>query len=121
MSEQQYSESNLMQQPLIDSDQWGRLCSELGLDMLLEFADEFFDETREQWFEPAPDLTALSEKSFKSMAHRSAGAAGTIGFVKLRYVFLCMEHNTMGPETARLIESMQGILGETESWVKAQQ
>jgi len=45
-----YSEQELEQQPLIDDDQWGRLESELGLEMLQEFALEFFEETREIWF-----------------------------------------------------------------------
>ena len=84
-----YSEQELEQQPLIDDDQWGRLESELGLEMLQEFAQEFFEETREIWFVPGFDPFSIEEKAFKSMAHRSAGAAGTIGFKKLRFAFLC--------------------------------
>ena len=51
-----YSEQELEQQPLIDDDQWGRLESELGLEMLQEFAQEFFEETREIWFVPGFEL-----------------------------------------------------------------
>lgn len=71
-----YSEQELEQQPLIDDDQWGRLESELGLEMLQEFALEFFEETREIWFVPGFDPFSMEEKAFKSMAHRSAGACG---------------------------------------------
>jgi hypothetical protein len=67
-----YSEKELEQQSLIDSDQWGRLESELGLEMLQEFAQEFFEETREIWFASGFDPLSMEEKAFKSMAHRSA-------------------------------------------------
>ena len=37
-----YSEQELEQQPLIDDDQWGRLESELGLEMLRRYFDGIF-------------------------------------------------------------------------------
>lgn len=121
MSDQQYSEDGLQQQALIDSDQWGRLVSELGLDMLGEFAGEFFMETREQWFDQPFDPEGMEPRAFRSMAHRSAGAAGTIGFKRLRYVFLCMEHNEVGPQTHHFFALMKQVFADTEQWVKAQQ
>ena len=68
-----YSEQELELKPLIDLDQWGRLENELGLEMLCEFAQEFFEETREIWQAPEFDPLSMEEKAFKSMAHRSAG------------------------------------------------
>jgi len=114
-----YSEQELEQQPLMDSDQWGRLENELGLEMLREFSQEFFEETREIWFVPGFDPFAMEEKAFKSMAHRSAGAAGTIGFKKLRFVFLCMEHNPLGEETHRYLSSISTIFQSTQDWVQS--
>lgn len=114
-----YSEKELEEQPLIDDDQWGRLESELGLEMLQEFAHEFFEETREIWCVPGFDPLSMEEKAFKSMAHRSAGAAGTIGFKKLRFVFLCMEHNPLGDETKRYLSAMATIFQSTQDWVQS--
>lgn len=114
-----YSEQELEQQPLIDSDQWGRLENELGLEMLQEFAQEFFEETREIWFAEGFDPFSMEEKAFKSMAHRSAGAAGTIGFKKLRFVFLCMEHNPLGEETKQYLSAMSAIFQSTLDWVQS--
>lgn len=116
-----YSEQELEQQSLIDADQWGRLENELGLEMLQEFAQEFFEETREIWFAPGFDPFSMEEKAFKSMAHRSAGAAGTIGFKKLRYVFLCMEHNPLGEETRRYLSAMGTIFQSTLDWIQSKQ
>ncbi|HEX4878687.1 MAG TPA: hypothetical protein VFV39_02490 [Limnobacter sp.] len=115
-----YTHSALQEQPLIDDDQWGRLCSELGLEMLQDFALEFFDETRELWFSDGFDPLGMDEKSFKSMAHRSAGAAGTIGFKRLRFVFLCMEHNPLGPTTLEFLQTMRQVFDDTSAWVKMQ-
>lgn len=116
-----YSEQELEQQPLIDFDQWGRLENELGLEMLQEFAQEFFEETREIWFVAGFDPFSMDEKAFKSMAHRSAGAAGTIGFKKLRFAFLCMEHNPIGAETLRYMSAMTTIFQLTQNWVQNNQ
>jgi hypothetical protein len=58
-----YSEKELEQQSLIDSDQWGRLESELGLEMLQEFAQEFFEETREIWFASGFDPSSMEDGS----------------------------------------------------------
>lgn len=113
-----YSEQEIEAQPLIDADQWGRLETELGIDMLQEFSQEFFDETREIWFAPGFDPFSMEEKTFKSLAHRSAGAAGTIGFQQLRFVFLGMEHTPRGDDTQRLIEAMKVIFQTTLEWVK---
>ena len=113
-----YSEQELEQQPLMDSDQWGRLENELGLEMLREFSQEFFEETREIWMVPNFNPFSFEEKAFKSMAHRSAGAAGTIGFKKLRYAFLCLEHTTVSDHTARALELMNTTINETQQWVE---
>lgn len=116
-----YSEQELAAQPLIDSDQWGRLESELGLEMLREFSQEFFDETGEIWLKPDFDPFAMDEKAFKSLAHRTAGAAGTIGFRKLRFVFLGMEHNPLGEQTLLYLAAMKGIFHTTQQWVQDKQ
>lgn len=116
-----YSEQELDSKPLIDEDQWGRLENELGMEMLCEFAQEFFEETREIWQAPDLDPLAMEEKALKSMAHRSAGAAGTIGFQKLRFVFLCMEHSPLGEQTLRYMSSMQSIFQSTQEWVQNKQ
>ncbi|MCQ8894939.1 hypothetical protein NQT62_00610 [Limnobacter humi] len=120
MAEHQYNEANLDLQDLIDLDQWGRLSRELGLDTLLEFATEFFEETREQWVDQQVDPHSMPEKAFQSLAHRSAGAAGTIGFMRLRFVFLCMEHNPIGDPTQRYMQHMRMVLEDTERWVASQ-
>lgn len=116
-----HSEQELAAQALIDHDQWGRLESELGLEMLNEFAQEFFEETREIWMTPGFDPLAFEEKAFKSMAHRSAGAAGTIGFHKLRFVFLCMEHNPVGEQTHVFLAAMHEVFQSTQQWVQEKQ
>lgn len=116
-----HSEQELESQPLIDLDQWGRLENELGLEMLTEFAEEYFEETQETWMVDGFDHTALEEKTFKSMAHRSAGAAGTIGFSKLRFVFLCMEHNPIDADTHRFISAMHEIFQATQQWIQSKQ
>lgn len=116
-----YSEQELAAQPLIDSDQWGRLESELGLEMLREFSEEFFDETSEIWLKPDFDPFSMDEKAFKSLAHRTAGAAGTIGFQKLRFVFLGMEHSPLGEQTRLYLAAMQDIFHTTQQWVQDKQ
>ena len=60
-----YSEQELELQPLIDSEQWGCLESELGREMLLQFSMEFFEETRETWLLPGFDPFSIQEKEFK--------------------------------------------------------
>ncbi|WP_370261744.1 hypothetical protein [Limnobacter sp.] len=115
-----YTQSALLDQPLIDEDQWGRLQSELGSEMLQEFAQEFFEETRELWFDAALNPLGMEEKAFKSMAHRSAGAAGTIGFKRLRFAFLCMEHNPLGESTMTYVQSMRAVFEDTAAWVNSQ-
>lgn len=112
-----YSPETLQEQALIDDDQWGRLESELGLEMLREFADEFFEETREIWFVEDFSPQSFDPSAFKSMAHRSAGAAGTIGFKKLRFAFLCLEHNPTGADTAFFLKAMQQVFQSTLQWV----
>ncbi|HEX4842696.1 MAG TPA: hypothetical protein VFV57_03435 [Limnobacter sp.] len=115
-----YTHSALLEQPLIDDDQWGRLRSELGMEMLQDFALEFFEETREMWFADGFDPFAMEDKAFKSMAHRSAGAAGTIGFKRLRFAFLCMEHNPMGESTPAFLQAMRAVFEDTCAWVNTQ-
>lgn len=114
-----YSVEELEQQPLIDDDQWGRLEKELGADMLNEFAQEFFEETREIWFAAGQDPFALEPALFKSQAHRSAGAAGTIGFKKLRFVFLCMEHTPDREALQAYWNALAGIFETTRHWVSS--
>ncbi|HEX4917884.1 MAG TPA: hypothetical protein VFV43_08315 [Limnobacter sp.] len=115
-----YTHSALLEQPLIDDDQWGRLRSELGLEMLQDFALEFFEETRELWFVEGFDPLSMEEKAFKSLAHRSAGAAGTIGFKRLRFAFLCMEHNPLGEPTIGFLQTMRSVFEDTSAWVNTQ-
>jgi hypothetical protein len=113
-----YCVEDLEQQPLIDSDQWGRLENELGLEMLCEFSAEFFEETREVWMVPGFSPFTFEDKVFKSMAHRSAGAAGTIGFKRLRYAFLCLEHTSVNDQTLHILELMNTTFNATEQWVQ---
>lgn len=115
-----YSESELASKPLIDMDQWNRLLTELGPDMLREFADEYFDETTESWFDESVDPFDNDEKSFKSLSHRSAGAGGTLGFQKLRYAFLCMEHTEFGEQSRGYFARMKDVFTETRDWVHQQ-
>lgn len=115
-----YSESELALQALIDMDQWQRLLTELGPDMLREFADEYFAETTESWFDEAVDPFAVDPATFKSLSHRSAGAGGTLGFKKLRYAFLCMEHTEFGDKSREFFNSMKGVFTETRNWVHQQ-
>jgi HPt (histidine-containing phosphotransfer) domain-containing protein len=115
-----YSEQELFDQPLIDDDQWGRLKNELGFEMLQEFTVEFFEETEEIWFVSDFNPLAFEEKAFKSMAHRSAGAAGTIGLKRLRYAFLCMEHNPLGEQTFQFLNAMKTVFADTKAWVGSQ-
>lgn len=119
MSDEQYDRASVSQQALINHAQWDRLTSELGLPMLLEFVDEFLDETQAQWIDVVLDPAAMDPKSFRSMAHKAAGAAGTIGLARLRHVFLCMEHNPIGPDTMYFLETLPAILGQTRAWVQS--
>lgn len=112
-----YSIQELEQQTLIDTDQWGRLESELGVDMLQEFAEEFFEETREIWFMPGSNPLELDWTAFKSRAHRSAGAAGTIGFQRLRFAFLCMEHSPNAEAAGVVLKALDPIFQSTRQWV----
>jgi hypothetical protein len=116
-----YSEQDLASQPLVDSDHWKQLEVELGFEMLKQFAQEFFDETQEIWMKPAVEFLSIDEKVFKSMAHRSAGASGTIGFQKLRFVFLCMEHNAFGEQTQHFLAIMQDVFHSTQQWLHAKE
>ena len=116
-----YSEQEIEQQPLIDDVQWGSLVKELGLDMLQEFAQEFFEETYQAWFANGFDPLSLDEKAFRSMAHRTAGAAGTIGFKKLRFVFLCMEQTPFDENIRRYLATMATVFQSTQEWVQHNQ
>jgi len=53
------------------------------------------------------------------MAHRSAGAAGTIGFKKLRFAFLCLEHAREMEDTHRLLELTREVFESTRLWLNA--
>ncbi len=113
-----YSEQEIERQPLIDDAQWGSLIRELGPDMLRECATEFFEETRLVWFASGFDPLTFEEKAFRSLAHRSAGAAGTIGFKKLRFVFLCIEHNPLDENIHRYLAAMATVFQSTQEWVQ---
>ena len=115
-----YSELSLAQQPLVDLDQWASLHRELGSEMLLGFVAEFFAETAELWLNKPLDLQTMDQSAFRSLAHRTAGVAGTIGFVKLRHVFLCMEYNPVLSDTQRYWEPMRAIVDQTKLWVQLQ-
>jgi HPt (histidine-containing phosphotransfer) domain-containing protein len=117
-----YSENELQAHPLVDEDQWGRLGRELGIDTLLMFVDEFFEETSQLWMQDGPDFDPEQTQTagFRSQAHRSAGVAGTIGFVKLRHVFLCLEYSQSSSSALRYIELMRETFDQTKQWVYSQ-
>lgn len=120
MSDQQFTEVEIESAPLIDEAQWSRLRAELGEDMLKEFTQEFFDETSETWLTPQADPFELDEGPFRSLSHRTAGAAGTLGFKKLRVVMLCMEHSESRDKSKVYFEIMKKVLSDTQDWVAAQ-
>jgi HPt (histidine-containing phosphotransfer) domain-containing protein len=117
MSDQQFTAVEIDAAPLIDDLQWQRLRTELGDDMLKEFIQEFFDETHETWFSPAEDPFVLDDGVFRSLSHRTAGAAGTLGFKKLRVVMLCMEHSGSRDLSKDYFETLKLVLSDTQSWV----
>lgn len=117
MSDMQFNLSELENTALIDEAQWERLKNELGEDMLAEFSSEYFEETGELWVTPESDPFALDYPPFKSLSHRSAGAAGTLGFKKLRYAFLCMEHAGSVDDSKPFFDEMMKVLQATKDWV----
>jgi HPt (histidine-containing phosphotransfer) domain-containing protein len=120
MNPLEYTDAMLAEQVLIDLDQWARLKAELGGGMVKEFANEFFEEIKESWFDVGQDPFALNAIKFRSLAHRTAGAAGTLGFHQLRFVFLCLEHSENDEATRRFFSYMQVIFEQTEQWVLGQ-
>ncbi|MDH4394095.1 MAG: hypothetical protein QE278_00315 [Limnobacter sp.] len=120
MDQNQYSAEGIALQVLIDEGQWQRLNSELGKEMLREFADEYIQETLESWVDTDTDPLTLPDAAFKSLSHRSAGAAGTIGFKRLRYCFLCMEHLVDQGNRPQFVQLMKSILADTQAWLSAQ-
>jgi hypothetical protein len=121
MNQNEFSADGIPLQVLIDEGQWQRLNSELGEEMLKEFADEYIQETLESWVDTDTDPLGLPDAAFKSLSHRSAGAAGTIGFKRLRYSFLCMEHLADQGNRALYLEMMKRTLADTQAWLIAQQ
>jgi HPt (histidine-containing phosphotransfer) domain-containing protein len=116
------SENDLMAKPLVDEDQWGRLRQELSIDTLLMFVDEFFEETVQLWMQSGQEFEPEQTQStgFRSQAHRTAGVAGTIGFVRLRHVFLCLECSQSSAGALRCIELMRETFDQTKQWVYSQ-
>ena len=100
MSDEQYDRASVSQQALINHAQWDRLTSELGLPMLLEFVDEFLDETQAQWIDVVLDPAAMDPKSFRSMAHKAAGAAAAIGLGALHKALADCEHAAIAGDAA---------------------
>lgn len=116
-----YSESELLQLVLVDEDQWGRLGRELGLETLFMFSDEFFEETSALWLDVSSVTPEQTQSvSFRSQAHRTAGVAGTIGFVKLRHIFLCLEYSQSESSSLRCVELMREVFDQTKQWVRSQ-
>lgn len=120
MNQNEFSVDGIPLQVLIDEGQWQRLKSELGEDMLKEFADEYIQETLESWIDTSTDPMTLPDPTFKSLAHRSAGAAGTIGFKRLRYSFLCMEHLADQGRRETYLQLMKATLADTQAWLGQQ-
>ena len=120
MDQIEFSAEGIPLQVLIDEGQWQRLNSELGEEMLKEFADEYMQETLEAWVGAATDPMSFPDATFKSLAHRSAGAAGTIGFKRLRYSFLCMEHLADQSHRALYVQLMKTTLADTQAWLEKQ-
>lgn len=120
MDQSEFSAEGIPLQVLIDEGQWQRLRSELGEDMLAEFAQEYIQETLESWVDTSTDPLALPDATFKSLSHRSAGAAGTIGFKRLRYSFLCMEHLADQGRREMFLHLMKGTLADTQAWLSQQ-
>jgi len=42
-------------------------------------------------------------------------------FQKLRFAFLCMEHNPLGDETRHYLSAMATIFQSTQDWVQSKQ
>jgi len=120
MDQSEFSADGIPLQALIDEGQWQRLKSELGEEMLTEFAQEYIQETLDSWVDTSTDPLTLPDATFKSLAHRSAGAAGTIGFKRLRYSFLCMEHLADHGHRSMFLQLMKGTLADTQSWLGQQ-
>ncbi|MDX1669352.1 MAG: hypothetical protein R3194_08045 [Limnobacter sp.] len=120
MPDLQYTEAEIQQAPLIDETQWERLKTELGEEMLEEFTGEFFEETIETWLETSDDPFSLEDAAFRSLSHRTAGAAGTLGFKKMRVCMLCMEHSSSRDLSRQYFEIMKAVLKDTQAWVASQ-
>lgn len=115
-----YSEHSVLQQPECDQEQWLRLQQELGLSTLFVLVEEFFEELEQLWFVQAPAPEQTQSAAFRSKAHRTAGTAGTIGFIKLRHVFLCMEYSASVSDSLRYLELMREVFDQTKQWVVSQ-
>lgn len=120
MSENVYTLDVLPTQELVQAEQWQRLQAELGEDMLIEFALEYMDETADAWIRPDTPPQSMEDSAFRSLAHRSAGVAGTLGLQRLRHVFLCLEHEVGTVQRPAILAAVSQVYADTLAVLKAQ-
>lgn len=119
MDNSSFTIDELNQTPLIDQVQWARLVKELSLEELIVFTDEYVADLKKTWLEADSTPFQLEEEIPRSLAHRFAGTAGTIGLKKIRHAFLCIEYAADLNTAKQFFEHLETIVEETDAWVKS--
>jgi HPt (histidine-containing phosphotransfer) domain-containing protein len=107
--------AELKQLPLLGELQRSRLSGELGPDVLNEFSTEFFFDVQKQWGLPGTQLLDLPEKQLRSLAHRYAGTAGTLGFPQIRQCFLNIQYADNFDHLSALLTTLFHTIDATKS------
>jgi hypothetical protein len=115
MSSLSYTQQAIEATPLLDEEQWQSLLQELSPELLYECAQELLQEIHEEWLLHAEKLSGVDLATLCSMAHKSAGAAGTMAFARLRHVFLCLEHSGLAAETQGYLACLATVWQDTRA------
>ncbi len=119
MADNLYTVSELKSMPLVDEIQWERLKKELPVQELVVFVDEYLCELSQTWLMPESKPLQLEADDLRSLAHRFAGTAGTMGLKKIRYFFLCLEYAPTLQEAQQLHDQLDQIVQESKVWLQS--
>jgi HPt (histidine-containing phosphotransfer) domain-containing protein len=111
------NQADLKRLPPVAELQWLSLCSELGIDALRRFSIEFFSDLEKQWHTPVMQLQALPEAQLRSLAHRYAGTAGTLGFSQIRQCLLNIQYTNNLADLELLVAALFAVVEVTKSVV----
>ena len=109
-----YTEEAIQASPLLDKAQWQSLLQELTVELLQQCAKELLHEMHEEWVHGVEFALKLEHAAFCRVAHKAAGAAGTMGFARLRHVFLCLEQGGPTVQTLDHLNCIATLLKDTE-------